>query len=355
MNPNNETDRGRLFKAMEWSYRQLESFRNLVHGLVQEYAGSAYGRAETTRPKYEILVNLMNQTVDAYTMALVANRPRFSILARRRSLRHFAHRFEVALNNLICEIQLEHTLWRSVLDAFFCMGIVKMHLRESPQVRLEGDIMINPTMPFVSNVSIDNWVHDMAARNYSSVQYAGDWYRIPFEDLKQDIFDQAVIRELDLRPTPKWNFGDQDERLDRIAAGEQTDTDELEPMIDVCDIWIPRDKQVYTFPIDPRKPFSGATKAIAVLPWDNPQYGPYPILSFNDVPENIVPSSPASHLSGMARIINNLARKQSRKAHGQKDVGTYTPAGAADAEKIKGAADQQWVAVQDQSEGAVRR
>jgi len=355
MNPNKETDRNRLFRAMEWSYAQLAPFRSLVHALVTEYAGSAYGRPGTTRPKYEVLVNLMNQTVDAYTMSLVANRPRVSISTKRHELTYFARQFEVALNSLVCEIQLEQTLRRAVLDAFFCMGIVKMHLRESPQVRIEEDVVINPAMPFASNVSIDNWVHDMAARNYSSVQYAGDWYRIPFVDLKLDIFEQAVVKELELKPTSKWNFGDQDERLDRIAAGEQTDSDELEPMIDVCDIWIPRDKTIYTFPIDPRKPFSGATKAIAALSWENPQAGPYPMLSFNDVPENVVPSSPASHLSGMARIINNLARKQARKAHGQKDIFTYTPAGASDMERINKSGDQQSIAVQEQSEVSVMK
>ena len=350
MNPYNETDVGRLFKAMGWSYKQLEPFRFLVHGFVEEYAGSAYGQPGVIRPRYEVIVNLMNQTVDAYTMVLVANRPRVSIVARRHSLRSFAQQFEVALNNLVCEIQLEYTLRRAVLDAFFCMGIVKMHLRESPQVRLESDLVINPASPFASNVSIDNWVHDMAATKYSSVQYAGDWYRIPFADLKQDIFDQAVVRELDLQPTSKWHFGKEDERLDRIAAGSQTDADELEPMIDVCDVWIPRDRMICTFPIDPRRPFSGATKAIAILPWDNPQYGPYPILSFNDVPENIVPSSPASHLSTMARIINNVARKQARRAHAQKENPVYTPAGAPDAEKINQAPDGKWVPCQDPSE-----
>jgi hypothetical protein len=107
---------------------------------------------------------------------------------------------------------------------------------------------------------------------------------------------------------------------------------------------------IYTFPIDPSHPFSGNTRAIAALPWDNPQYGPYPILSFNEVPDNVIPASPAAHLSAMARIINNVMRKQSRRARGQKDVGTYTPSGAKDAERLKRAGDQEWIAVQEQSE-----
>lgn len=350
MNPNSETDRGRLFRAMEWSYRQLKPFRSLVYGLVTEYAGSAYGNPERTTPKYDILVNLMAQTVDAYTMALVANRPRVSATSPHHRLRRFARQFEMAINTLITEIQLEYTLRQAVLDAFFLMGIVKLHLRESPQVRLEEDIVVNPAMPFASNVSIDNWVQDMAATKATSWQYAGDWYRIPFADLKSDVFIQEAVKKMDLRPTSKFQFGNDEERLDKIARGEMTDNDELEPMIDVCDVWIPRDRTIYTFPVDSRRPFAGNTLAIAALPWENPQYGPYQVLSFNDVPDNAVPSSPASHLAGIARIINNIARKQSRRAKKQKDVYAYNPAGAQDAEKLMRASDQQGVKVQDGSE-----
>ena len=63
MDPNNEVERNRLFKAMDYSYKQLSPFRSLVSGLVQEYAGSSYGKG-LTRPKFETLMNLMNQTVE---------------------------------------------------------------------------------------------------------------------------------------------------------------------------------------------------------------------------------------------------------------------------------------------------
>lgn len=349
MNFNNEIERNRLFTALRWSYDALEPFRNLVHGLVEEYAGSAYGQG-TTRPRHEQLLNLMNQTVDAYTMSLVANRPRALVSSKRRNQRYFARHFETALNNLISEIQLEYTLRQAVLDAFFCMGIVKMHLAESVAVELEPDLWADPGTPFASNISIDNWCHDMAATKYSKIQFAGDWYRLPFEDLDSDIFDQKAVKQLELKPTSKWNYGDQQDRLDRIASGGETDRDELHPMIDLFDVWIPRDKTIYTFPIDPRNPFQSSTKPIAALPWDGPEFGPYRILSFNDVPENIVPSSPASHVSGMARIINNIMRKQARRAHGQRDIMTYTPSGAKDAEKIMGTPDQGTAAVAEGSE-----
>ena len=103
MNPNSEIDRGRLFKAMQWSYEKLRPFRSLVHGLVLEYAGSSYAQPNATRPRYEILANLLHQTVDVYTMSLVANCPRVSVVAREHSLKQFAKQFTVALNKLVQE------------------------------------------------------------------------------------------------------------------------------------------------------------------------------------------------------------------------------------------------------------
>lgn len=343
-----------LWKAMEHSYKALEPFRSLVYGLVAEFAGTGYGKGNA-RPKFETLVNLMNQTVETYTMNLVANRPRVMASAKRRDLTYFARYFETAVNNLIAEIHLEDTLRRSVLDAFFCVGIVKVHRSDSVEVQLESDLWADPGTPFASNVSIDNWVHDMAATKYSKVQFAGDWYRVPFDDLQNGMFDQAAIRSMALQPTTKLGYGETDERLDRIAAGTEVDQDEVQPMIDLCDVWVPRDRLIYTFPIDPKRPFASDRKPIAALPPDDPDAGPYDLLAFHDVPENVMPSSPASHLSGMARIINNIMRKQARKAHSQKDILTYTPAGAKDAEQIIKTSDQQTVAVQEQSEIGVMK
>lgn len=346
MNPNKDVDRTRLFKAMEWSYGQLDPFRKLVRGLVEEYAGSGYGH-DGAKPKFEILVNLMHQTVDAYTMSLVANRPRVMISTKKDLLRYFARQFETAVNNLIEEIKLEHTLRQCVLDAFFCVGIVKIHMGDSAQVQLEEGFWMDPGTPFASNVSIDNWVHDMSATAYHKVRYAGDCYRLPFEDLKNaDLFDQSVVKQL--QPTSKF-LGEED-RLERISVGYETDQDELEPMIDLMDVWVPRDEKIYTFPMDPTAPFSGKFKPVADMVWDGPEFGPYHILSFNDVPENVMPTSPASHLAGMARLVNNIMRKQSRRARQQKDVVTYTPSAANDARKIERSDDLQYVGVTDPNE-----
>lgn len=349
MNPLDELHRGRLRKALEVSYRELLPFRELTRGLVEEYAGSGYGRPN--RPRHEIYVNLMNQTVDAYTMALVANRPRVLVSTQFPDRVYFARQYQEALNNLIQEIGLEFTLRNWVLDAFFSVGIVKVHMADAGLVQLENDIWMDPGKPFASNVSLDNWVHDMSATRWGQIKYAADCYRIPFDDLQHPMYDPAVVRDLQ----PSVNGSTEEIRLERLSRSESIDADELDPMIDLADVWIPRDRKIYTFPLDRKGLFRLMGPPVAVMDWDGSEHGPYHLLGLNDVPENIMPTSPASHLSTLSRLANNLIRKQARQAVRQKDIHTYTPAGAKDAQRIQQANDGAFIQVQDGTQiGEVR-
>lgn len=346
MDLTNERDRGRLCRAMEASYRHLQPFRKLVHGLVDEYTGPGYG-SDSSRPKFEIILNLMHQTVDAYTMSLVANRPRILVSTPSKKLRPFAKRFQIATNNLIQEIELEGTLRQAVLDAFFCVGVVKLHMADSAEVMLEEGVLMDPGIPYCSNVSLDNFCFDTSAPRWDLIQWAADCYRIPHEDLKSDLYDQEVAK--DILPSSKFS-DDSDGRLDRITRGEETDPDEVEPMVDLMDVWIPREGKIYTFAMDSGKRFTSKHAPLAVMDWSGPEGGPYCMLAFNDVPENIMPTSPASHLSTLSRLINNLMRKAARRAKNAKDLLLYTPSGADGARSITNANDQDTIAVDDPKE-----
>lgn len=340
--------RQHLFKAVESSYRNLEPFRNLNRALIEEYAGSGYGHQSKARQ--EILVNLMNQTVDAYTMALVANRPRIMVSTHQQAFCYFAKQFEIAVNNLIEEIGLESTLRQWVLDAFFCLGVIKIHLAEAGEVQLETDMRMDPGRPFASNVSLDNFVFDSGATRWEQVKFAGDRYRITYEELNSGLFDPEAIK--DIQPTSKYSI--ESERVEMFSRGQAVDPDEVEPMIDLADIWIPKDGKIYTFVVDKVSEFRLKGDPIAVMDWNGPEFGPYHLLAFNDVPENIMPTSPASHLSGLSRLINNIARKQGRRAKSAKRMHTYTPASKDGANRLRKEGDDAWVEVEDVNDiGAV--
>jgi hypothetical protein len=340
-----EETRGRLMTAVSGSYKKLEPFRRLMHTLVEEYAGSSYGTG--TGPRHEIYLNLMNQAVEAYTMSLAANTPRILITTEYEQMRHFATTFEQACNNLMKEIQLEETIRRWVLDAFFCVGIVKVHMADSGQVEIEQDLWMDPGKPFASNVALDNFVFDTGAKKWSEIQWAGDSYRVPFNALKDsNMYDQKVTKEL----SPTSKFQQEESRLELISRGQVTDPDEYEPMIDLMDIWIPRDGKIYTFAMDHVKRFENRHAPLAEMEWNGPEFGPYHILSFNDVPENIMPSSPAGHLNNLSKLANNIIRKQGKRARSARRIHTYPPASHQDAQAVQRAGDDAWVKVQENGE-----
>lgn len=346
MNPYDEVQRGRLFKAAESSYKALEPFRLLARGLVSEYAGEAYGNP--SGPRRPRMLNLMHQAADAYRMSLVANRPRVLLTTPYPQLEYFSTQFQEGLNNLATEIGLEITLRNWVLDALFCVGIIKTHMADSGPVMIEQGLWMDPGTPAASNVSIDNFVFDMGATTWDQVKYAGDMYRIPFEDLKtSDIYDQSVVA--DLVPSTKY-AGEGDDRLAEISTGHAVDTDELEPMIDLADFWIARTGEIHTYAVKSRNRFTCHGKPLAVMKWEGPELGNYHMLGFGDVPENIMPTSPFSHISMLDRLINNIMRKQARRAQAAKKIHTYTSQGAESAKALKGANDDEFVMVNDPKE-----
>ena len=109
MNPNKELDRSRLLKAIENSTRVLRPFRDVRKRLVKDFAGSYYGQS-SGMGKSDIIMNLMYQTAETYTMSLAANRPRVLITAQHPAVTWFAHSFQLGINNLIKEIRLEDIL-----------------------------------------------------------------------------------------------------------------------------------------------------------------------------------------------------------------------------------------------------
>jgi hypothetical protein len=337
-----------LVTAVENSYRKLDSFRKLALNLVKEYAGPGYG--DESDRGHEKHMNLMNQAVDAYMMLLSANTPRTLVSTHEAAFTPFATHYQIALNNLLKEIDFGTTHYDWVLDAFFCVGIIKVHMADSGQMRQEGDILMDPGMPYASNVSIDDFVCDMSARKTTEATFFGDMYRIPFDSLKDEIYDKEVVS--DLRPTSKVSDS---ERQEQVGAGHSVDNDEFEPQIDLADIYVPREKKIYTFAVKNRGTFQMDSRPLTSFDWIGTEKGPYKFLGFNPVPKNIMPVSPAAHLSSLDRLVNNLMRKQARQAHRQKENPVYTPAGANDANSLRQASDGEWVKVQDPKEVNVIR
>jgi len=340
-----EERQNRLKQAVGQSYKILDPYRQAVVALTKEYAGPFYGleAGGKTRDRY---LNLLKQTVDAYMTLLASNRPKVLVSTHKLEHRAFAKHYQQGLNSLFKKIELEKVVSQWVRDAFFWMGIVKVHMADTGQQIAEGDLLMDPGMPFASNVALDDFFFDMRASKLSECKFVGDLYRLPLEFLQEsDIYSGDELKDL----SESRNMISED-RQEEISKTREPITD-LEPMVDVCDIWIPRDGKIYTYIVQSRSStLTLKGNPIAVIDWKGKELGPYKLLHFDEVSENVIPCSTAADLYPLDRLVNNLWRKNAQKAQRLKEINVFSPAGTDTAEKINRANDGEWASANDPKE-----
>mgnify|MGYP001166575060 CR=1 FL=1 len=339
----------RLIESVEVSYRKLRPYREAVFRLVEEYAGPMYGTESNSNKTFgsqEKYLNLSKQAVSAYMTLLASNRPRVLLTTTNPDLKPFAKHYQVAMNNLLEKIQIEKTLSQWVRDAFFWIGIVKVHMGDSGEIIEEGDVTADAGMPFASNVSLDDFFFDTSAKKWSECKYAGDIYRMPLDTLLHSgVYSGEALD--DLQAATEFHTG---ERLRELSMGVEAVQNDVEDMVDVADVWLPREGVIRTYIVQSRQNLKLKEGHIAEMEWDGKELGPYHLLHFDEVSENILPCSTAADLHPLDRLINNLYRKNARKASRQKDTPIYSPSGEQAARKLRNASDGEWISVTDPKE-----
>lgn len=362
-----EDVRKNFWRAFKTAKEMLRPSRESRRELVAAYTGGQ-GQYEGVQPnKKKTLSNLLLQTADIYTQSLAANRPRVLIETQYPQLVAFAKQFQVATNNLLEEIHFEDQLRRLVLDAFFGLGVMKVYrapgqkeevfnpdFPQEPEMdaplevwaayqmvqsAIPQSIWVDPGKPYAECISLDDFVYDVEASSWEKIRFAGHIYRVPLSEVKEDErFDPEVVALL--KPTSRWGveFGSEEKASDLSKCSQ--DHDEIEPMVDLMDLWLPREQQWCVLSTNQSLP------PLMVSDWDGPESGPFHILTFLDVPDNIMPVSPAANLKPLHDLDNALLRKAARGATNQKTVLTYS-GDTKDAEQVAGAQDMETKRVND--------
>ncbi len=336
INPNNAIHRERLRKAREWSWQQMAPARETHNRLTRQYVGDNYGTGTADMKK---LMNLQWQTASAVVTSLVPNNVQYqieSIKADQKSV-NFASRFELHLNNLVKSMYLSKMLSASVLDSWFKLGIAYLWLKDSIAVEIEQDIFMDPGTPGVSHVSIYDYVQDMSVRRRSQRTFEGHCYEVSWESLRgAHGVDKKVVDAM------KANGNDYLYQPDRPKNDEASTVDDdarTEPVVKLIDVFLPRERLVCTFPhkLD--------TPPLRVLPSGFSDCGPYPHLYYDEIPDQLLPISPAEQVEGLDKLINSGWRKMSRQARRARDIPIYEPGAADDARNVQAADDGQWTKV----------
>lgn len=331
-------DINRLYTAIDASRRARDPFLRKRTEMIKDYVGSHYS---DNGPQFRVMVNLMNQAADAYTIALAANCPRSRIVTRRQQLRPFAFRYQTSMNHYVQEIRLEDTLAKILLDGIFSWGVAKVYQQSTGWIHLIDDVWADPGRPYVERVSPDNFIPDMTASDLRKCRFMADEYRVSYSDfMQEESFNPEVKKSV--FATSKYEDERNSTRAKQIEARDLTDDDELEPMTDLMDVWIPDLNVIATFPKH------AETLPLAVRECEY-EGGPYHIFCAADVPDNIMPSTPAQNLKELHDLFNGLFRKQAAQARRHKVNPTFRPGASDDADRLKKVNDGEWVAVADPS------
>lgn len=336
--PREQVDR--LFRAVGYSIKQLKPFRDMRLEMLKLYVGSNYSEYG---PKEATPVNLTELTINTY-LHRIANPPNVLVTTPYFQLKHKANLLEMALNHLIeNELRFADTLQMVALEAIVGMGIIKTGITPTTQYGLQG-FLSDPGQPFADHVGLDDWVHDMTATRWDLIQFCGNSYRMPYE-LAMDSGIFKKNKDKIVPPSAEHN-PESDASLSQGGAKGDADHSYM-PTIKLWDFWLPNEGLMMTCQQtgDNTEEFSGIP--LRIFKWEGPESGPFRRLSFNHVPNNIMPVPPAWLFKDMADLANALFRKLSRQANRQKTFYGVRRGGEGDGTRIQEARDGQMIAMDD--------
>ena len=337
MNPNKKEHLSRLRDAMRFSRRKLEPFRRRHKEAIEQYVGIDYSEGGSDKPVY---LNLMEIAANIYERQLAARPPKVLVFTHSKKLRPYGHKMEQAMNSMLRTFDVHTALRRCVRSALFSMGICKVGTQVIGSYEEEG-FDFKKTRPFVANVSLDDWVHDMTAHVHEETDYCGHRYRMSLEQAKNEKSFNKSIRE-NLTAMDDYNYNESgDERLSTLTQGASQHEGQLEDKIELWEIWLPKERLIVT--LGPNE----GDKPLKVVEWNGPPnpLGPYHLLYFNEVDGNSMPLAPAMLWRGLHDVSNGLMRKLVREAQRYKVVGLTRGVDSEDAERIRTASDGEIVGV----------
>ncbi len=259
-------------------------------------------------------VNLLAMYRTIVGQKLVANNPRAMLSTDVREARPVVAAMESWVNKEFVNIRLGETLARAADDSLFCIGIVKVALAESGTAANYG-WSVRAGEPFAETIDLDDFVYDVHARRFDQCAFMGHRYRIP---LRVALKMYGKNRQLSATDDSLYNM-EGDERVSVIGRTTVAGYEELEPMVDLWEFYLPRHKLIVTLRDEDLGGVSNG-KALDIKPWLGPKGGPYHILSQGSLPGNPMPVAPIQNLVDMHDSINTMVRKLMDQAERQKEV-----------------------------------
>lgn len=311
----------RIMDAVRVSYKEMEKYRNSARKMKEAYVGHLYSDNAAKKP---VIYNKMHQLVTIYLRLLASSAPQVTIETPYKEHRLFAATFEHVVNRHIRDTRIEDVLSRCVLDGLFGAGIAKTAIAAGDEeFEIEGEIY-DPGKVFTSHISVNDFVIDLQAKQPERIEFIGDRFLMPRKVVK-DLYKgrnenlTADRQQSEFRPEPDLIDINQPEKR-------------LYDMVWVWELFLPKENAVVLVP-------DGCNHPIGIYEYHGPEGGPYDILGFQQVPDEVMPSAFAASLLELHDWINDLARKQRRQTERQKQVLIVEKGKAVDGARVIGNAN----------------
>ena len=327
----------RLRTAFEFSRDKMTPFRQRRYQAIKSYVGGNYGdgQGEKAHP-----VNLLQMAIGIYRRNLAARRPTAKVRAVRKERRGTAKKAEMMLNYILEEMRFEDSLSKVVLDALFSVGVMKVGLTSGKASELNG-ILHDAGLPFADCIDLDDLVIDMRAKSWETMQFIGNRFTVPKEmALDSGLYDFGRDGKMvsESRSSMYNEYGDTKvESVSRSTDSPFEDT-RATPVLEMWEIYLPFEGRVLTFCCDDQG-VPMFERSIREVEWDGPEYGPYHILSLEDVPGQVMPFGPAASLVDLSDAANRTMRKLVRQNDRAKTIGIVAAGAEDDGERIIAASD----------------
>lgn len=326
-NVGNVTQLQRLRRAIRWSRKRLNIFRENRFKMIKEYVGKHYSEDGSDN---KVPINMLNQAVSIYMRNLVANAPRVKTSTETLMLKDRVRSLERTINNIIKEVRLKATLRACAMDALFSIGVAKVGLAESEQGNNEWR-ELSPGEPFCDRVSLDDFVVDMTGNDWRCLGFIGHYHRVPLDAARNNPLYDKTTREK-LQPCENnWGEEGRTDKAKEISQGDNhSDDADFLQYTELLDVYLPYQNLYVVIPAT-----QDLDRPLVEESWLGPMRstGPYHVLSYMDVPDNLMPSAPAQHWLDLHVISNTIYLKSAKQAERQKDLTAFAPVAAADAQR----------------------
>lgn len=324
----------RLRNSIRNARQKMKPFREKRMDLLKQFVGYNYSNdgAEDRVP-----VNLLDLAITIYLQNLSAKSPRIMCSTQHMELKNQALMLEMALNHLLPKIRFADSMRRFVIDALFSWGIVKVGLEQSSDAERIDGFTHAAGQPFVDVIDLDDWFFDVNAKRWDQIAFCGNRYRIPLADAKvKEEFDPAVRSRL--VETQMFENNEWGESPVTISSGSGGEREFYEPLVELEDVWIPRENKIITLASEMQD-----LPPLQTIKWKGPAEGPYIQLGFSEVPGNIYPKAPAMNFMDLHELTNMLFRKLGRQAERAKTIAGVMDGGEEDGQRVIKANDGEMV------------